>query len=113
MRNDVGDIAVFLLVVFAEQAAIESALFSNLCLDDRLAEHASDVGAARGVLRAWKITDLHDFSSTPQMLRLIDDSPFTSRQREQGNPLLPFATRRQAPGACVVLEMIELARSAH
>jgi hypothetical protein len=48
-QDDVGDIAVFLLVVFAEQAAIESALFSDLCLDDRLAEHASDVGTAWGL----------------------------------------------------------------
>jgi hypothetical protein len=46
-------------MVFAEQAAIETALFRNLRLDDRLAQHAADIGPVRRVLSTRKITDLH------------------------------------------------------
>ena len=62
-QDDVGDVAVFLLMMFAEQAAIESALFRDLRLDDRLAQDSSDIGAARRILGARKISDLHSFSS--------------------------------------------------
>src|SRR5207249_2188362 len=42
---------------------VESALFRNLRLDDGLAQDSSDVGAARRILSARKVSDVHSFSS--------------------------------------------------